>query len=76
MAKNDPNKKVIQGLELELNQTKASTSNMRKEIDKIRNKNMILRDILIALVEDETYWSDKAKNDGTISRIKNMLENS
>lgn len=76
MAKNDPNKKIIQGLELELNQTKASTSNMRKEIDKIRNKNMILRDILIALVEDETYWSDKAKNDGTISRIKNMLENS
>jgi hypothetical protein len=35
---------------------------------------MMLSETMVALVDDDTYWSDDAKQSGIINRLKKVLQ--
>lgn len=74
MAKRDNSAKVIQKLQYDIDQEKKQKAIYRKEIDELRQQKMMLSETMVALVEDDTYWSDDAKKSGIINRLKKVLQ--
>lgn len=74
MAKRDNSAKVIQKLQYDIDQEKKQKAIYRKEIDELRQQKMILSETMVALVNDDTYWSDDAKQSGIINRLKKVLQ--
>lgn len=74
MAKRDNSAKVIQKLQYDLDQEKKQKAIYRKDIDALRNSKMVLTETMSALIEDDTYWSDDAKQSGIINRLKKVLQ--
>jgi hypothetical protein len=74
MAKRDNSAKVIQKLQYDIDQEKKQKAIYRKEIDELRQQKMILSETMVALVDDDTYWSDDAKQSGIINRLKKVLQ--
>jgi FtsZ-binding cell division protein ZapB len=74
MAKRDNSAKVIQKLQYDIDQEKKQKAKYRQEIDELRQQKMILSETMVALVDDDTYWSDDAKQSGIINRLKKVLQ--
>jgi len=74
MAKRDNSAKVIQKLQYDIDQEKKQKAIYRKEIDELRQQKMMLFETMVALVDDDTYWSDDAKQSGIINRLKKVLQ--
>ena len=74
MAKRDNSAKVIQKLQYDIDQEKKQKAIYRKEIDELRQQKMMLSETMVALVDDDTYWSDYAKQSGIINRLKKVLQ--
>ncbi|MBT4995892.1 MAG: hypothetical protein HOM88_05410 [Hellea sp.] len=74
MAKRDNSAKVIQKLQYDIDQEKKQKAIYRKEIDELRQQKMMLSETMVALVDDDTYWSDDAKQSGIINRLKKVLQ--
>ena len=74
MAKRDNSAKVIQKLQYDIDQEKKQKAIYRKEIDELRQQKMMLSETMVALVDDDTYWSDVAKQSGIINRLKKVLQ--
>lgn len=74
MAKRDNSAKVIQKLQYDIDQEKKQKAIYRKEIDELRQQKMMLSETMVALMDDDTYWSDDAKQSGIINRLKKVLQ--
>lgn len=75
MAKLKINERTVEGLHLEIDHHKKEKTELRRENDSLRNQNMMLRDAMVAITEDESFWSEEAIKSGIVWRLKNVLNN-
>lgn len=60
-------------LRLEIKELNKDINSCYREMDTLRNQNMMLLEVLSDLTGDESYWSDSAKNSGLIFKLTNVL---
>lgn len=73
MAKRKINEQAFEKLSYEMEQHKKEKAILRKDVDALRNQNMMLLESLKALTEDESFWSEDALRTGVVFRLKNVL---
>ena len=74
MAKQKVNERVVESLQLEIDYHKKDKADTLRENDSLRNQNMMLIETLSALVEDKSFWSEEAINNGIVWRLENVLK--
>ena len=73
MAKFKVNVRTVDGLFLEIDHHKKEKAEILRENDSLRANNSMLIDVLTALTEDASYWSDSIETKTMIFRLKNIL---
>jgi hypothetical protein len=73
MLKPKTNERAIDALQLELNHHKREKAEYREDNDALRNKNMMLMNILEDLINDESYWSSDVSTKTMLFRLKNIV---
>lgn len=70
-------RKVEQGLlylKADVEKLRREKAELYEENNGLRQDNMMLKDALGAIVEDETLWSQEAIQGGLVWRLKNVLQ--
>lgn len=70
-------RRVEQGLlhlKADVEKLKREKAELYEENNGLRHNNMMLKDALGAIVEDETLWSQEALQSGLVWRLKNVLQ--
>ena len=73
MAKRRNNEAGINHLQLTIQEKNKEIHAYRVENEALRNVNMMLLETLDALTQEEGYWSETAVKNGTVWRLKNVL---
>ena len=63
----------IDVLRLEIKELNRDINSCYREMDTLRNQNMMLLEVLTDLTGDESYWSDQAKASGLVFKLTNVL---
>ena len=63
----------IDVLRLEIKELNRDINLCYREMDTLRNQNMMLLEVLTDLTGDESYWSDQAKASGLVFKLTNVL---
>ena len=63
----------IDALRLEIKELNRDLNSCYREMDTLRNQNMMLLEVLTDLTGDESYWSDQAKASGLVFKLTNVL---
>jgi len=61
-------------LKADVEKLRREKAELYEENNGLRHDNMMLKDALGAIVEDETLWSQEAIKGGLVWRLKNVLQ--
>lgn len=73
MAKFKVNERTVDALFLEIDHHKKEKAEILRENDSLRANNNMLIEVLTAMTEDPSYWSDTVETKTMLFRIKNIL---
>lgn len=74
MSKRKVNERSIEQLRFEMDQLKKEKSKYWHENESLKNRINIYHEIVITLINDPSFWSEKALKTNMIERLKNLLK--